>query len=183
MSGVRRRFEIGLWHSRLVVLVAVIASLLIAAAVTWLVTVDVARLTGPLLQYSGLAEEAARYQARLDFIGAVVGIIDGYLLAAVLVVFALGLYGLFIGPLPGLEQSPVAGRLLRVSSIDDLKEKLSRVVVLILVVKFAQLALEQKYTSPLDVLSLALGLLLTGASLYLTSHRSKAGEAPAHGPA
>jgi len=150
--------------------------LLLAAAVTYLVTVDVVLLAGPVLQYASPAlDEAARDQARIALIGAVVGIVDGYLLAAVLIVFALGLYGLFIGPLQALEKSEVAARLLRVASVDDLKDKLGRVMILILIVKFAQLALELKYAGPFDMLYLALGILLVGAGLFLTGQRKPAG--------
>ncbi len=176
MTTLKNLFERGLWASRLIVLAAVVASLVVALAVTYLITVDVVLLARPVLQYTDPAlDTAARNQARVDLIGAAVGIVDGYLLAAVMVVFALGLYGLFIGPMPALEKSEVAVRLLRVSSIDDLKDKLGRVVVLILVVKFAQLALELKYAGPLDMLYLAVGVVLIGASLYLTGRRKPAG--------
>lgn len=175
MLALKHLFERGLWHSRLIVLVAVVASLLMAVAVTWFTTVDAVLLLGPVRQYAQLgADAAARSQVRIDLLGAVVGIVDGYLLAAVLVVFALGLYGLFIGTWRALEQSEVAARLLHVRSVDDLKEKIGRVVILILIVKFAQLALELKYTTSLDVLALAAGILLVGAGFYLTGRHKPA---------
>lgn len=109
---------------------------------------------------------AAGDALRLDLIGDVVG----YILAAVLVLFALGPYGLFFGPVQVLEQSNVAGRRLRIRSVDDLKEKLGRVVMLLLAVRAAQLAREMKYAAPSDLLYLALGILLITGGLYLTGH-------------
>jgi len=170
----QRLLERWLWLSRLIVLVAVAASVLVAVAVVWLVSVDVAYLGRQVVGYADPAlGGAARDAVRLDLIGDVVGIVDGYLLAAVLVLFALGLYGLFVGPIQALEHSEVAGRLLRIRSVDDLKEKLGRVVVLLLAVKFAQLAMEMKYAAPSHLLYLALGILLISGGLYLTGHRER----------
>jgi uncharacterized membrane protein YqhA len=167
-----RLLERVLWSSRLIVLAAVVASWTVAAGVTYLVTVDVVYLLGQVAQYARPElDAAARDALRLDLIGDVVGIVDGYLLAAVLVLFALGLYELFIGHLAFLEHSEVAARLLRVRSVDDLKDKLGRVVLLILVVKFSQLAMEMTYAAPIDLLYLGLGILLIGGGLFLTSHR------------
>ena len=109
---------------------------------------------------------------RLDIIGASVGIVDGYLLSAVLVIFGLGLYELFIGNIETLRTSEIGARLLHIQSIEDLKDRLGRVVLLVLVVKFAQLALQQKYEAPVDLLYLAIGITLIGAGLYLTTHRA-----------
>ena len=62
-------------------------------------------------------------------------------------------------------------RVLLIRSVDDLKTRLGNVVVLMLVIKFFQQALKQKYASPLDLLYLAIGVLLIGGALYLT-HRA-----------
>lgn len=170
MKRVTDILEYGLWRSRLMVLVAVLASLVLAAGVIYLVTVDVLYLFGDFRSYASPAlGNEARATLRLGLIAAIVGIVDGYLLAAVLVVFALGLYELFVGNLVVAEQSAVAARLLQVRNIDDLKEKLGRVVLLILVVKFLQQALALKYQSPLDLLYLAVGTALMGLALFLTT--------------
>ena len=163
----------GLWQSRLVMLAAVMTSVLLALGTVIFVSVDVVYALGKILAYAGLLDESSRLALRLDILGEVVGIVDGYLLAAILIVFALGLYELFVGDIAVVEQSPVASRLLHVRSIDDLKDKLGRVVLLILVVKFFQQALELKYQSPLELVYLAVGTALVGLALYLTAARGK----------
>lgn len=163
----------GLWQSRLVILVIVIASVLLALGTVVFVSVDVVYALGKMVTYAGPLNESARSTLRLDILGEVVGIVDGYLLAATLIIFALGLYELFIGDIAAVEQSPVAARLLHVQSIDDLKDKLGRVVLVILVVKFFQQALELKYQNPLELVYLAVGTALMGLALYLTSGRGK----------
>jgi uncharacterized membrane protein YqhA len=143
MPRLTRLLELALWHSRLMVFVGVVASLLVGLGVIYLVTVDVVHLLGTAAGYASPAlDAAARDRLRLTAIADVVGILDGYLLAAMMIVFALGLYELFIGSLAVVQRSEVAARLLRVRSVDDLKDKLGRVVLLVLVVKFAQLALQ-----------------------------------------
>jgi uncharacterized membrane protein YqhA len=170
LNALSKLWERGLWQSRIVVLIAVVASVIMAVGTVFFVSVDVVYALGKIWSYANPAlTDSARNALRLDVLGDIVGIVDGYLLGAILVIFGLGLYELFIGNIAGVEQSPVAPRLLQVRSIDDLKDKLGRVVLLILVVKFFQQALELKYQSPLDLMYLALGTLLVGAALYLTT--------------
>ena len=173
MQTILKLWEGGLWHSRLMILVAVIARLLLALGTVFFVSVDVAQVLGKVFAYASPLDESARSALRLDILGGIVGIVDGYLLAAILIIFALGLYELFVGNITGVEKSSVAPRLLQVRSIDDLKDKLGRVVLLILVVKFFQQALELKYQSPLDLMYLAVGTALVGLALYLTTASKK----------
>jgi uncharacterized membrane protein YqhA len=175
MQRLIQMVEAILWHSRLMILAGVFASLLAGLGVIWLASVDVFYLLAATVSYANPAlDTAARDGLRLSVVGDVVGILDNYLLAAMMIVFALGLYELFVGNLAVLERSAMAAKLLRVRSVDDLKDKLGRVVVLVLVVKFAQLALQLKYQSPLDLLMLAAGIVLVGGGLYLSTRHGAA---------
>src|SRR5690554_2861365 len=117
-----------LWHSRFVVLIAVIASLLTALAMFFMASVDVYHLLAHLKDYLSpeLAGEA-RQDFRAETVAHVVEVIDGYLLATVLFIFSLGLYELFISKIDAAEHSDNS-KVLAVSSLDDLKAKLGRVV-------------------------------------------------------
>jgi uncharacterized membrane protein YqhA len=164
------RFGRLLWGSRLVMLVATVVSLVISIGTVYMATVDAVYL---LIRLAGYADPAlsaeARTGLRIDTVSDVVNAVDGYLLAAVLLIFALGLYELFVGKIEAAERSELASRLLLIRSLDDLKDRLAKVVLLILVVKFFQIALSLKYQTPLDLLYLALGILLVGGALYLSS--------------
>jgi len=70
----------------------------------------------------------------------VVEIIDGYLLATVLIIFALGFYELFISKMDDAENSNNASKILVIHSLDDLKNRLVKVVLMILIVKFFEYA-------------------------------------------
>jgi len=163
-----RAVERMLWDGRLLIGIAVVGSLVVFLAVLTLTTVDVVALVGKVLSYLrvGLAE-GERDDLRLKAISMVVGIVDGYLLAGVLFIFALGLYELFIDKIEVAEGSEFARRLLLVRNLDDLKNRLARVVFLILLVKFLQLALEADYSDPRDLLYLAGGAALLAGALFL----------------
>lgn len=103
---VARLFEEALWGSRLIVLVAVVFGLLLALGAFYLATIDVFYFLGYLREYAdmGLGTEA-RENLRAGAITAIVKAVDGYLIAAILLIFALGLYELFISNLEPAERS------------------------------------------------------------------------------
>ncbi len=56
--------------------------------------------------------------------------VHGYLLFAMFVLFGLGLYELFVNKIDEAEGSDFARRLLLISSLDDLKDQLARVILI-----------------------------------------------------
>ncbi|AOU98204.1 hypothetical protein BI364_09765 [Acidihalobacter yilgarnensis] len=173
MNRLERLFEGFLWRSRLVVLAAVVASLASALAMFYTATIDAWYMIVHLSEYASPSlTEAARAQMRGSTIAYVVEILDGYLLATVLLIFALGLYELFISKIDEAERSEMASKVLVIHSLDDLKARLGKVVLMILIVKFFEHALGMKFASPLDLLYFAGGIALIGLALYF-SHSSE----------
>ena len=173
MRIIERIFEGALWRSRFFTIIAVIASILLGLGVLYMTTIDVAQLLGRVITYGDPAlSNEARTALRQATLGEVVGAVDGYLLSAVLLLFGLGLYELFVNKIDEAEGSDFARRLLLISSLDDLKDRLARVILLILAVKFLQQALKLKYESTTDLLFLALGIVLIGGSIYISHLRS-----------
>ena len=162
-------FESLLWRSRLVVLVAVVASLVVSLTMFYVASIDVLTLLGHTLHYHEMQlDPAARDILRASIVADVVEVVDGYLLAAIMLIFALGLYELFISRIDIAEGSEFAARLLLIRSLDDLKDRLAKVVLLILVVKFFEYALALKINSALDLLWLGLGIALVAAAVLLS---------------
>ena len=173
-----RIFENLLWNSRLVVLSAVIASLLAAIAMFYMASVDAVYMISHLAHYaSPTLSVADRVALRSTTVTHVVEIVDGYLLATVLLIFALGLYELFISKIDQAEGSESASTVLMITSLDDLKSRLAKVVMMILVVRYFEYALGMDFSSPLDLLQVAGGIALLGLALYL-SHMADKG--PGH---
>lgn len=162
-------FEAILWNSRWVVLLPVSFSLLLSVGLFLMNTVDAIVLTGDMIAYldPGL-DQSERAAMRLEAISEVVAIVDGYLLAAVLIIFALGIYELFVNKIELAENSEFAERLLLIRSLDDLKDRLANVILLILIVKFFQQALNIKYKDPEDIFLLAIGIILIAGTLFLS---------------
>ena len=58
------------------------------------------------------------------------------------------------------------------NTLNQLKESVARLVVLVLVIEFLGVALSLQYAQPLALLYLAVGILLVSGGLYLTTPRS-----------
>ena len=178
-SSVARLFEEGLWGSRLIVLVAVVFGLLLALGAFYLATVDVFYFFGYLREYADLSLSTdAREELRANSITAIVKAVDGYLIAAILLIFALGLYELFVSKLDAAERSGTLPRLLLIGSLDELKERIASLVLLVLVIEFFQRALKLEYETPLDLLYFATGVLLVSGALYLGNKKPSKGKDP-----
>ncbi|MCG7954326.1 MAG: YqhA family protein [Candidatus Thiodiazotropha taylori] len=169
-------FEKLLWNSRLIVLAAVIASMAAAVAMFYMASVDAFYMISHLGHYASPAltgEE--RVALRSTTVTHVVEIVDGYLLATVLLIFSLGLYELFISKIDHAEGSDSASNVLMITSLDDLKSRLAKVVMMILVVRYFEFALSMEFTTPLDLLQFAGGIALLGLALYLSHMADKSG--------
>jgi uncharacterized membrane protein YqhA len=167
VSQLEAGFERLLWASRFVVLIAVASSLLLSFAMFYMASADVLHTLGPLMHYADPGQE----QLRAQIVSHVVETVDGYLLASILLIFAFGLYELFISRIgAAAEGRDLSSRVLIIRSLDDLKDRLAKVVLLILVVKFFQHAQRMSFDTPMDLVQLSIGVVLIAAAVYL-SHR------------
>ncbi|KAM0838503.1 hypothetical protein ACQ4PT_060932 [Festuca glaucescens] len=109
--------------------------------------------------------------------------IDVYLAGTVMLIFGMGLYGLFISnDAPeepssdrALKRSSLFGmftlkerpRWMRISSLDELKTKLGHVIVMILLVKMFERSKMVHIATGMDLLGYALCIFFSSASLYI----------------
>jgi len=170
MRGLDRFFQAILWNSRLLVIVGVVASLIGAIAMFVVAGKDALSVIGLVASYVAGPEDAHALRGKIVLL--VAEFIDGLLFASVQILFALGLYELFIGKIEAAESSELAHRLLLISSIDDLKDRLAKVIFLILIVRYFEYALEAPIQTPLDLLSLAAGIALIALGLFLTKPKA-----------
>ncbi|MCE5387926.1 MAG: YqhA family protein [Acidithiobacillus sp.] len=163
-------FEFLLWNSRLVVLFAVIASLLVALAVFYMTSVDAWHLLQEIFLYGNPSlDDHALEALHAKAVAHAVSIVDGYLLATILLIFAMGLYELFISKID-IANDARSSRVLFIRSLDDLKDRLGKVILLILVVSFFERSLAMQVENFTQLLFLAIGIALVAVALYLT-HR------------
>ena len=164
-----RWFEVALWNSRYVVLVAVVACVFISLVLFFIVTVEAIELPGHLGAFIDTSlPSAVRSRLYSDGIASIAKIIDGYLFATIMLIFAMGLYELFIGKLAVAEDNELAARILLIRSIDDLKDRLAKVVFLILIVTYFEYALRGAYEGATDLLELAAGIALIAGAIWLS---------------
>lgn len=177
MKSLEALFEKFLWSSRLVVLTAVISSLLASLAMFYMATVDSLFMIAHLVDYANPAMEATtRTSLHAKTVTHIVEIVDGYLLATVLLIFALGLYELFISEIDIAGEAETSSNILLIKSLDDLKARLAKVILMILIVKFFEHTVSMEFSSPLDLLYMSGGIALIGVALFL----SHAGEGKTH---
>lgn len=169
MKYLEQFFEGALWNSRFVILTAVIGSLLAGFAIFFMATVDVVLLVQHALHYADadMAIEA-RKALHDSTVTHIVEVVDGYLLATVLLIFSLGLYELFISDIDQAHGSRASSKILVISSLDDLKSRLAKVILMILIVTLFEQALNMKISAPIDLLYLGASIALIALALYLT---------------
>ncbi len=166
---IQKLFEGALWRSRFVVVIAVIASMVAGFAVFYMTTIDVWYTVVHMLQYTdSTLDAAARKELRDDTVTHVVEVVDGYLLATVMLMFALGLYELFVSDIDEARGSRTSSKILVIETLDDLKQRLAKVILMILIVKLFEHAVKMTIDSALDLLYLGGAISLVGLALYLT---------------
>ncbi|KAK1413282.1 hypothetical protein QVD17_35053 [Tagetes erecta] len=116
--------------------------------------------------------------------------IDVYLAGTVMLIFAMGLYGLFISNAPdnlapqddlALKGSSLFGmfalrerpKWMKISSLDELKTKVGHVIVMILLVKMFEKSKMVPIATGLDLLSYSVCIFLSSASLYILHNLHK----------
>jgi uncharacterized membrane protein YqhA len=150
------------------VLAAVISSLLLSLLLFIITAVDV----GSLLLHSSdyiTASGDERKLLKVEMVAHTVGAIDGFLLATILMIFSLGLYELFISEIDEAQASGQSTKVLVINSLDDLKSKLAKVILMILVVTFFEVSLSMSFTGALDLLYFSMGILMVSLALYFGS--------------
>lgn len=142
-------------NSKYIVLLAVVSTLLGAVALFTWATVKMG------IVISHLVHDIANLHMEGD-ITHIVAILDSYLLAIVLYIFSMALYELFLGPLDLPDW-------LIIKDLDDLKKKLSSVIVLMLAVIFLEHL--SSWSDPKGTLMFAasVGIVISVLVFYMNS--------------
>ena len=119
-----------LWRFRLIAIVPVVMSLLSAAAAFLCGTLEVLGALKVVLDGSGETSYEIAKQ-----LGKLVGGVDLYLIGIALLIFGYGVYELLISNIEAAHQDGKGGGngLLDIRNLDDLKEKLVKVIVVALI--------------------------------------------------
>ncbi len=181
LNFIEKWFEFCLWNGRFVVVLVVVASMAAAFAIFYMATVDVIYLVNHMLHYADSSlTEGARKLLHDQTISHVVEVVDGYLLATFMLIFSFGMYELFISDIDDAHGSETSSKILVISNLDDLKARLAKVILMILIVTLFEEALNMKITSALDLFYLSGAIALIGAALFLTHKAEEHGKDSKH---
>ncbi len=176
MKFIENLFEGALWNSRFVILSAVIGSLFAGFAIFYMATVDVMYLFSHALHYADPSLTAeARKILHDSTVSHIVEVVDGYLLASVMLIFSLGLYELFISDINQAHGTKSSSKILVINNLDDLKSRLAKVILMIMIVTLFEEALNMHVATPLDLVYFGASIALIALALYFT-HASEHGE-------
>lgn len=173
-------FEGTLWNSRFVILAAVVGSLIAGFVIFYMATVDVYFLLTHALHYADAdMTEEARKLLHDRTVSHIVEVVDGYLLATVMLIFSLGLYELFISDIDQAHGSKASSKILVINNLDDLKGRLAKVILMIMIVTLFEAALNMKLQSPIELIYLGGSIALIALALYF-SHAAEHADADEH---
>ena len=123
----------------------------------------------------------------VGLVSAAVGALDRFLLGMVCLVFGLGSFELFLAR--SNREGEVRDRRLkklawlRVSSIDDLEQKVGEIIVAVMVVNLLEMSLHMKYSAPVDLVFAALAAFFSAGALAVLHWSSMKHGGEKHGGA
>mgnify|MGYP001767569996 CR=1 FL=1 len=168
MIFIETLFEKGLWSSRFIIILAVIFGLLGAVLLFTIASFDIYNTMRYVI--NTYVTHAHPEHFHEEVVGGIIGAVDLYLIGVVMIIFSFGLYELFISDIdPAKDENGKENQLLAVHSLDQLKDKISKVIVMVLVVGFFQKVGHTVFTGALELLYLALSITAVAVGLYFLS--------------
>ena len=163
MGIIERLFEGALWNGRLFILLAVVFSMIGAVILFVVGSVDIYGVMAKTISVFISHEHPEDFHEMV--VGGIIGAVDLYLMAVVMLIFSFGLYELFISEIDAAKGHG-ASKVLEIHSLDELKDKLAKVIVMVLVVSFFQRVLHTQYNGAQEMLYFAGSILALAVALY-----------------
>ncbi len=160
IKKIKSVFEALIWNFRFFILAPVIFSLLSALCLIVVGTIDI--WSGLVLEFDAQDPEG---ETTVTIVAYIIGGIDYYLIGIVLLIFALGIYELFISEIDIKHKDDSS--ILQSETLEELKSKLVNVIVVALIVSLFKQMLNLQIKQISDVVYIALAILLISISQYL----------------
>ncbi|MCC0176263.1 YqhA family protein [Waterburya agarophytonicola K14] len=153
-------FEALIWNFRFFILAPVVFSLLSALRLIMIGTLDI--WAGLTLTLDPKDPEGI---PTIKTVAYIIGGVDYYLIGIVLLIFAFGIYELFISEIEIKHQDDSS--ILQSNSLEELKGKLVNVIVVALIVSLFKQMLSIEIGKLSDIIYISLAILLISISQYL----------------
>ena len=148
-----------LWSTRYVVLFGVLFS--VVSAIT-LFVIGSWEIVNGIIHHN--PSNDAEYHSTL--LVEIIGAIDLYLIAVVLMIFGFGIYELFISKID-IARANLDVTILEIENLDELKQKIIKVIIMVLIVTFFERILKMEFNTPLEMLYFALSIFALSFGVYL----------------
>ena len=161
------KFENILWSTRFVVIIAVVLSIISSISLFLIGGWDIIQAT---IFNNPLFNEEINNSNNLLF--KIISSIDLFLIGIVLLIFGFGVYELFISEID-FAKDKFADSTLKINSLDQLKNKIIKVIIIVLIVKFFEkvLKLSNNFTTPNDLLLFSISILSICIGYYLINRK------------
>ncbi len=161
---IEKLFEKAMWQTRFLVILAVVFGLIGALVLFVVASMDIFGVA----KYAFTTIIASAHPANFheDLVSGIIGAVDLYLIAVVMLIFAFGIYELFISPIDHSKEAADDQKILSITSLDQLKDKIAKVIIMVLVVNFFQRVLHTEYNGALEMLYFALAVTALAIGLF-----------------
>ena len=161
------KFENVLWSTRFIVIIAVILSIISSISLFLIGGWDIIQATifnNPIFNQD--------INNSNDLLFKIISSIDLFLIGIVLLIFGFGVYELFISEID-FAKDKFADSTLKINNLDQLKNKIIKVIIIVLIVKFFEkvLKLSHNFTTPNDLLLFSISILSICIGYYLINRK------------
>ena len=161
------KFEKFLWNFRYITILAVILSILSAFTLIIIGSWDIIEA---VIFYNPLFDASISSNNELLF--KLISAIDLFLIGIVLLIFGFGIYELFVSEID-FANAKFSESTLKIRDLDQLKNKIIKVIIIVLIVKFFEKVLKfsENFTTPMDILYFGLSILSICVGYYLINRK------------
>ena len=163
----KNRLEKLLWNVRYVTLLAVTLSIISSI---YLMILGSWEILEAIIFYNPLIDSSITENNEVLF--KIISSIDLFIIAIVLLIFGFGVYELFVSEID-FAHSKFKDSTLIIRDLDQLKNKITKVIIIVLIVKFFERILKysESFTSTTDILYFGLSILSICIGYYILNKK------------
>ena len=161
------KFEKILWSVRYITILPVLLSIISSVALLFLGGWEIIEA---IIFYNPLFDDSITSSNELLF--KIISAIDLFLIGIVLLIFGFGIYELFVSEID-FANSKFNESTLKIRDLDQLKNKIIKVIIIVLIVKFFEKVLKfsETFKDPMDILYFSVSILSICLGYYLINRK------------
>ena len=161
------KFEKILWSVRYITILPVLLSIISSVALLFLGGWEIIEA---IIFYNPLFDDSITSSNELLF--KIISAIDLFLIGIVLLIFGFGIYELFVSEID-FANSKFNESTLKIRDLDQLKNKIIKVIIIVLIVKFFEKVLKfsETFKDPMDILYFSISILSICLGYYLINKK------------